>query len=304
LLRPKVPRDLETICLKCLEKEPGRRYATAEALAEDLRRWQALEPIAARPAGRVERAVKWVRRNPALAANLALVMLAVVGGAAGLIVLGAIWLTPKPEPPRAVVLIGATGPPTSFRWVSGEDGAVVETAADKPFSVRTSERSLLELSQVSWKRFCLEAEIWHEAGKDSTVGLYFNHGVFADKDQGLSHCYLRVSFADWGERAGILNLSLCVPSASWHVSNHGFEPLSRVPTPDPWRRIKVEYTPEETRVFWDDKRVGAVPQALLLKLRANMSVAETQAFVEPGGVGLYLSKATASFKNVTVKPIP
>jgi formylglycine-generating enzyme required for sulfatase activity len=63
-----IPVDLETICHKCLQKEAGRRYASAAALADDLRRWQAGEPIAGRPAGRLERAVKWARRRPAAAA--------------------------------------------------------------------------------------------------------------------------------------------------------------------------------------------------------------------------------------------
>jgi WD40 repeat protein len=78
-LNPKADADLETICLKCLEKEPARRYGSAETLADDLERWLRAEPIAARPAGRLERARKWAKRRPALAALLIVSLLAVVG---------------------------------------------------------------------------------------------------------------------------------------------------------------------------------------------------------------------------------
>jgi WD40 repeat protein len=82
-LRPGLPLDLETVCLKCLEKEPGRRYSSALALADDLQRFRKGKPILARPVGAAERAWKWARRRPLTAALLVGVVLSTLLGFAG-----------------------------------------------------------------------------------------------------------------------------------------------------------------------------------------------------------------------------
>jgi serine/threonine protein kinase/tetratricopeptide (TPR) repeat protein/ribosomal protein L40E len=97
LWNPKIDRDLSTICLKCLDKDPQRRYSSAVALAEDLERWLKHEPIEARRAGVLIRGRKWVRRNPTTALFIALSLVLAAGSS---------WIVSKSELVRQPVTTG------------------------------------------------------------------------------------------------------------------------------------------------------------------------------------------------------
>jgi WD40 repeat protein/predicted Ser/Thr protein kinase len=93
---PGIPRDLETICLKCLEKEPNKRYPSAQAVADDLNRFLNNEPITARPSTATEKTIKWVKRNKGLSAGLAVAALALSAGTVAAYVFG-FWALDEAE---------------------------------------------------------------------------------------------------------------------------------------------------------------------------------------------------------------
>jgi tetratricopeptide (TPR) repeat protein len=138
-LQPKTPRDLETICLKCLEKEPSKRYASAEALADDLGRFLKDEPIRARPVGQAGRLWRWCRRNPVPAALSAALLLALLGGLGGMAFL---WRQADAQRVRAE---GLAEDARQKGTLAEEQGQVARTEADK---ARQVARFLTQMFQA------------------------------------------------------------------------------------------------------------------------------------------------------------
>jgi serine/threonine protein kinase/tetratricopeptide (TPR) repeat protein len=197
-LQPKVPRDLETICLKCLEKEPHRRYATAEALAEDLRRWRAGEPIHARPTPAWERGLKWAQRRRTTAALSAVSILAVLGLAVG----GGFYLEQQrrlegqrarlaEQEVNALQEVGRRRDQVQELTREGEAAAKGEhweealTAYDKALTVLESEPRLVS-RRDEVQRLRREAEEKHALGQDKARAVarrarfdhYYNEALF------------------------------------------------------------------------------------------------------------------------------
>jgi WD40 repeat protein len=154
-LQPRTPRDLETICLKCLRKEAAQRYASAAELASDLGRWLTGVPVRARPVTGVERAAKWVRRRPALAAAYGLLLLALVLGVGGG---GTVWLWQRAETARGE----AEGARRKAEAAEGEATGLAEklqvALRNEESARRDEQRALDQLARISYAEWILLAQ--------------------------------------------------------------------------------------------------------------------------------------------------
>jgi WD40 repeat protein/tRNA A-37 threonylcarbamoyl transferase component Bud32 len=137
----KIPRDLETVCLKAMSKQPARRYPTAGELADDLRRFLNGEPVRARPAGRAERLLRWCRRNPAVASLLAAV---------------------------AVLLLAGTAVSSYFAIRASQGEADALRSARR--AEREAQRALREKLGSDRRRYAAEIQLLHRAWAEGQIG--------------------------------------------------------------------------------------------------------------------------------------
>jgi tetratricopeptide (TPR) repeat protein len=188
-LQPQTPRDLETICLKCLQKEPAKRYPTALALAEDVRRFLEGKPIQARPVSAWERGLKWVKRRPAVAA-----LSAVSGGALVTLVSVVLAANARLQEEREDALRQSQRAEANFKRARAAVDELL-TEVNKEELAMSVRRPLLEKALKYYEEFLEEktadpdvrrrtanvfmrmGELYKELGRDQEAGQPYRQGI-------------------------------------------------------------------------------------------------------------------------------
>ncbi len=319
---PSISRELETIILKCLEKEPSKRYPSAAALADDLARWQRGEAILARPQPWISRARRWLRRHP-----VAVTATATTALLAGLFLLNPFSSSQTPlerleatlRRGEAAVLIDDKNVPGYKRLVLDPGGLSLNPRGDG-IALKSVGACMLELApNPQCDHFRLEAELRHDSGDGSHGGFYLMHQQEATRDR-TYHCSVSLTLYRTLQGAGIgqLNINpLEVTEGPYGTNSMRLGPDIRfVPDAERWCRLAIEVSPEEIVAFFDNQRMGRIPRVQLYQSFEAWKKTNLEAWKKPvlpvslfptlktrGAIGLYCSRGQASFRNVVLRPI-
>jgi tetratricopeptide (TPR) repeat protein len=178
-LNPKVPRDLETVCLKCLAKEPRKRYASAQELADDLGRFLTGQPVRARPVGRWGRAARWARRNPAVAGLLAAVALVLLAGTAVALAF-AFAAERSAEAAREKEAEATEQAELARRTIEAMTSPQALAFLEKQPELRPEQRAFLEQA-VAYYRQAVRGPAAGEGGAERQARAYFNMGYLQQR---------------------------------------------------------------------------------------------------------------------------
>jgi serine/threonine-protein kinase len=338
-LAPEVPLELEAICLKCLEKTPGRRYPSAAALADDLDRWLTGKPTLARPQRWPGRLGRVLRRHPVMV-GLALALVAAMVALSW-------WDQPLQDVLRSlsqeqkVTVMGPAGENAILRMRVGQETSAFSVAADGTYSVHSSDRCLLEvMPDPLHDSYCFRAQVRHElSDKFGEVGLYIAHcaypGPYAD-----IHLFTQLTFNDvedirlsWPKiprqqpppKGNNVTLAPQVySSGQGDVREFGFRSGGVEGATFPaagagatkWRNLEIIVSAQSLQAFRDGERVGELPVPQLIKELdrglKNMCKRNPDqpllrgvpaTFKCRGGLGLYVCRGSAIFRAVSVEPL-
>jgi hypothetical protein len=265
-VRPDLPADLEAVCLKCLNKDQHRRYATAGELADELERWLTGRPTRTRPPRMVWRVGLWCARRPALCAGF--VLAAVLAGLLGGEHIRQPSPTPAPPTPQVLRFVAADHLPQPGRWVCGTGKAVSSEKGVLRLEPIGRCIGLYQLQQrVPWRRYRFRAHLQHAGQQTGTIGVFVNRAERSLYDR-IEHWFLSLSFAE--RRQLPPSAPGKPPRATANCQLHRYRPPSgpdrgftmanQIPRQHQYypkrgkqRQLTVEVTPETVRGYWDEE---------------------------------------------------
>lgn len=306
---PGIDRGLQAIVLRCLQKAPFHRYGNAAELADDLKRWQAGERLRTplpSPG----------RRKKLLRAALVFALLGAVLPSA-LLLFPDRGVEPAMRParePSQIEFIGAAGGPENENWVLGGANIIKKgTLPDGEVFYESRTTSLLELlDKVPYETFRFEAEVCHLGANNwgPHFGIYFGRASYPSLKRGMVHFPLVLNFAEEGPFGGkastfVMGISENVTDAFGYDSSGPAKVFTR--KEKTWRHLAIEVRADRIDLYWEGTPLGSRTVADFnhyLRRASGMTPEINPSFAPREGLGLFVRRGTAGFRNVMIQHLP